>query len=293
VPRVQNLSATKVSTWRQCRRYFKFQYVDFQKPAFTPIEWESGSVVHNILAQLMIEFRSRKQFKARVGTPRNPRWFHKVFERAAAAMQQAVEAGEVRIIRPGDRVEDYFQQGERALTNFTAEVLPRLQGRRILGVEADLGNFRLARTPIRGRLDLVLQADRNSSGSPEPRMAATVEVHDWKTGRRREEDALQARFYYFAAVAKYRAPETTFSFHYLNCQPGEITETFEFSEDQLAELAEEVAEVRAAIESERDFAPQVSTLCHWCPYSPMCSEGQTFIHQHPLAGGGEVETLAL
>lgn len=293
MPAVRKLSATKLSTWRQCPLYYRFQYVEFAERSFTPIEWEVGSIVHNILAQLMIQFRSRAQFKGRVGTVRNPHWFEKAYERAIGAMRQAVEAGAVRVIRPGDAVDDYTAQGERALANFTSEVLPALVGRRILGVEADLGNFRLAKVPILGRLDLVTRGNEQDTLPTEGNVTTAVEVHDWKTGRRRDEDALQARIYYFATIAKYRAPETRFCFHYLNYEPADITEGFEFSEDQLTELAEEVAETRAAIEAEKDFAPRVGTLCHWCPYSPSCSDGQAFIREHPLAGSGEHQGVDL
>ena len=290
---VRKLSATQISTWKQCPLYYRFQYVEFRERSFTPIEWEAGSIVHNIVAQLMVEFRSRSQFRGCVGMVQNPRWFEKAYEKATVALRQAVESGAVHVIRPGDVVEDYVAQGERALENFTGEVLPSLQGRRILGVEADLGNFRLAKTPILGRLDLVVRIGSQTAERPEPGIASVVEVHDWKTGRRRDEDALQARIYYFAAVAKYRAPETRFCFHYLNYEPGEITESYEFSEDQLTELAQEVAETRASIEAEEEFAPRASTLCHWCPYGPVCPQGQAFMREHPLAGAGEAEVLEL
>jgi len=293
MPVVRKLSATKISTWRQCRRYYRFQYVDYAEKAFTPVEWEVGNIIHNLVAQLMIEFRSRSQFKGRVGVVQNRRWFEKTYERASGAMRQAVTSEEVRIVRPGDNVEDYISQGERALENFTSEVLPELQGRRILGVEADLGNFRLAKISVLGRLDLVVRENAKEDLNSGANDTTRVTVHDWKTGRRREEDALQARIYYFAAVAKYRAPETAFSFHYLNYEPGEVTDSFEFSEDQLAEMADEIAGTRDAIEAEVDFAPGVGALCHWCPYGPSCPEGQAYIRDHPLAGASESEGFEL
>ena len=261
--KVTRLSATKISTFEQCQTYYEFQYVHRAERSFTPIEWEVGSIVHGIIARLFRQVRD----KQRGSIPKlgNAEWYRPLLIEATSNLQKQKL---VRIVRPDEEIKSYEEQMNNALATFTAKALPLLNDHKIVGVEADLGQFYLDGIQIDGRLDLITQSGGN------------LYVHDWKTGARRDEDARQAKIYYFASKDKYRQPATTFTLYYL-AESGDIVTSYTFSQEQRARLGAEITGVAARINALDTYQPRVSVLCHWCPYGPQCDEGNEYMASHP------------
>lgn len=264
--KVTRLSATKISTFEQCAKYYEFQYVHRAKRSFTPIEWEVGSIVHDIIARLFRQIRDKQ--RGTIPKLGNAEWYRPLLADATSNLRNQVDEGIVRIVRPDERMQSYEEQMDNALGTFTAKALPLLHDHKIVGVEADLGRFNLDGIQIDGRLDLITQSGGN------------LYVHDWKTGGRRDEDARQAKIYYFASKDKYRQPATTFTLYYL-AEAGDIVTSYTFSQEQRALLSAEIADIAARINALETYQARVSVLCHWCPYGPQCDEGNAYMSAHP------------
>jgi hypothetical protein len=264
--KVTRLSATKISTFEQCPKYYEFQYVHRAERSFTPIEWEVGSIVHSIIARLFRQIRDKQRgIIPKLG---NDKWYHPLLKEATANLQKQMDEGLIRIVRPDEERKPYEDQMENALATFTTKALPVLNDHKIVGVEADLGQFILDGIQLDGRLDLITQSGGN------------LFVHDWKTGARRDEDARQAKIYYFASKDKYRQPATTFALYYLT-ESGDIISSYTFSQEQRALLCAEIAGIATRINAMDSYQPRVSVLCHWCPYGPQCDEGNEYISSYP------------
>lgn len=264
--KVTRLSATKISTFEQCAKYYEFQYVHRGERSFTPIEWEVGSIVHDIIARLFRQIRDKQ--RGTIPKLGNAEWYRPLLTDATSNLQKQVDEKLVRIVRPDEEIKSYEEQMNNALATFTAKALPLLNNHKIVGVEADLGQFNLDGIQMDGRLDLITQSGGN------------LYVHDWKTGARRDEDARQAKIYYFASKDKYRQPATTFTLYYLT-ESGDIVASYTFSQEQRALLGAEITGVASRINAMETYQPRVSVLCHWCPYGPQCDEGNEHMASHP------------
>jgi ATP-dependent exoDNAse (exonuclease V) beta subunit len=264
--KVTRLSATKISTFEQCAKYYEFQYVHRAERSFTPIEWEAGSIVHNIIARLFRQIRDKQ--RGTVPKLGKMKWYYPLLTEATSNLRKQMDEKLVRIVRPDEEMKSYEEQMNNALTTFTAKALPLLNDHKIVGVEADLGQFNLDGIQMDGRLDLITQSGGN------------LFVHDWKTGTRRDEDARQAKIYYFASKDKYRQPATTFTLYYL-AESGDIVASYTFSQEQRALLSAEITDVAARLNTLETYQPRVSVLCHWCPYGPQCDEGNEHMASHP------------
>ncbi len=264
--KVTRLSATKISTFEQCAKYYEFQYVHRADRSFTPVEWEVGSIVHSIIAKLFRQIRDKQ--RGTVPKLGNTEWYRPLLTDATSNLRLQIDEGLVRIIRPDEELKPYEEQMNSALATFTAKALPLLEDHKIVGVEADLGQFHLDAIQMDGRLDLITQSGGN------------LFVHDWKTGARRDEDARQAKIYYFASKDKYRQPATTFTLYYL-AESGDIVASYTFGQEQRAVLSTEIADIAARINALDTYQPRVSVLCHWCPYRPQCDEGNAHMSSHP------------
>ncbi len=266
-PKLSKLSATKISTFEQCPKYYDFQYNARAQRSFTPVEWEVGNIVHQSIAQLFQQIKARhRSVIPRIG---NAKWYDPIVSRLEAELRVSVNAGSVRIIRPGQPLEHYIGQANAALYAFTSKVLPSLAEQKLLGIEEDLGRYSLAGLEISGRLDLATGLGGN------------VYVHDWKTGKRRPQDERQARIYYFGCLTKYGRPIVTYRLYHL-LEEGDIIETYSFAPEVKLELEREIKELVRRIETMEEFAAKPSILCHWCPFGPQCSDGTAFMAEHEV-----------
>lgn len=261
------LSATKISTFEQCPKYYEFQYILFSQRSFTPVEWEVGSIVHKAIAQLFTQIMSHhRSVIPKVG---NADWYKLIVERLFSEMQMSVKEGVVRIVRPDKSLDYYYSQINSALHCFTTKALPMLITQKVREIEQDLGRYSLAGVELSGRIDLVTE------------QGANLFVHDWKTGKRREQDKRQARIYYFGCLAKFNSPIITYRLYHL-LEAGEIVETYTFPPETKLEMEREIRLIVEKIDSTESHQPCPSMLCHWCPYGPQCAEGKAFQGEHAI-----------
>lgn len=239
--RLFSCTPSKLLTWLDCPRRYRFQYVDRPTPPRGP-GWAHNSVgtsVHLALARLWdLPVEGRTPSAAR-----------RLLELAWQPVGFADEAQADRWKGyAGDMVATYV-----AALDVTAE--PR-------GVERTVA-FTSASLAVSGRVDRVDERD------------GEVVVVDYKTGRSAlsTDDArgsLALALYVLGCRRTFRKPATRVELHHL---PSQKVHAWEHTDESLARhvsRAESLAdEVRAAL----DYPARPSSLCGWCDFAQHCPEG--------------------
>jgi RecB family exonuclease len=236
---------SKLTTWLDCPRRFRFQYVDRPTPLRGPA-WAHNSVgssVHLALARLWdLPVAERTPAAARA-------LLHQVWQ--AEGFSDDAQADRWKGYA-GDMVASYVEG-----LDVTAE--PR-------GVERTVA-FTSPALAVSGRVDRVDERD------------GAVVVVDYKTGRSAlsSDDArgsLALALYVLGARRTFRRPSTRVELHHL---PSQTVHAWEHTEESLARhvgRAEAIAgEVSAAAES-GEYPARPSSLCGWCDFARHCPEGR-------------------
>ncbi|GAA4098500.1 RecB family exonuclease [Nonomuraea soli] len=250
--RLYSCTPSRLNTWLDCRRRYRFTYLDRPAPQKGPA-WAHNSVgasVHNALAGWWREpYEKRTPVMASILLTNG--WISEGFrdaEQSTVFRDRAREmvAGYVSTLDPSDEP---------------------------VGVERTVGT-RTKVIAVSGRID---RLDRRGD---------ELVVVDYKTGRRplTQDDArssLALAIYAIAASRMLRTPCRKVELHHL--PTGEIVE-WEHSDESLGRhlrRAEEMAEeAGAADESYRDgdtesmFAPSPGPICSWCDFRRHCPEGR-------------------
>lgn len=252
--RLYSCTPSRLNTWLDCRRRYRFTYLDRPQPQKGPA-WGHNSVgasVHNALAA----------------------WWREPYERRTPLM--------AAILLSNGWLTDGFRDAEQSLrwrdraremvSGYVATLDPADEP---LGVERTVAT-RTKVIAVSGRID---RLDRRGD---------ELVVVDYKTGRRplTQDDArssLALAIYAVAASRMMRTPCHTVELHHL--PTGEVVE-WEHTDESLGRhitRAEEVAvEAAAADESYRDsaeaaeplFPPNTGPICSWCDFRRHCPEGR-------------------
>lgn len=244
-------SFSRVSTFEQCARRYRYRYVDGVREAFQSIEAFLGQQVHATVEWLFTE-------KAGGRTPavdEAVRRYCEGFDRGHAEARAGL-----KVIKQGTKVEEYRRSGAEMLVDFhrTRFVPDQLE---TLGLERrfemDLGDGRR----FQGFIDRLA---RDASG--------LVHIIDYKTGGRppaafggKDGDQLEA--YAVAMFAETDADELVLRLEYLR-----VGRTLEkrIRRDEAAEKGRRLgARVTFAAEATA-WPPTPGTLCDWCGFNDLC-----------------------
>jgi RecB family exonuclease len=243
--RLFSCTPSKLLTWLDCPRRFRFQYVDRPTPPRGPA-WAHNSVgtsVHLALARLWdLPVPSRTPAEAR-------RLLEEAWQTDGFADDDQAERWKGYA---GDMVAAYV-----ARLDVTA--VPR-------GIERTVA-FTSSALAVSGRVDRIDERD------------GAVVVVDYKTGRSAlsSDDArgsLALALYVLGARRVFRRPSTRVELHHL---PSGTVHAWDHTEESLARhvsRAEAIAaEVGEAAES-GEYPARPSTLCGWCDFAAHCPEGR-------------------
>jgi RecB family exonuclease len=233
---------SKLLTWSDCPRRYRFQYVDRPTPQRGPA-WAHNSVgtsVHLALARLWdLPVTSRTPDAAR-----------RLLE---TAWQGVGFADDDQALRwrgyAGDMVASYVR-------GLDVEAEPR-------GVERTVA-FTSATLAVSGRVDRVDERD------------GAVVVVDYKTGRSAlsSDDArgsLALALYVLGCRRTFHRPAARVELHHL---PSGTVHAWEHTEESLERHLGRAEVIAAVVAAAVDYPARPSSLCAWCDFAQHCPEGR-------------------
>jgi RecB family exonuclease len=248
-------SHSRLSTFENCRRQFRYRYVDQIRVETEGIEAFMGKLVHSVAEKLNL-VTAAGQVPSLAA----------VLRRYQILWQETFDPCRIRIAREGMEPEHYRAIGARCTENLYRSHYP-FDETESIGIEENVrvdldpeGRYRL-----RGVVDRIV---RTREGG--------IEIHDYKTGARvPRQDAIdkdrQLALYQLALTERFPDEPIELVWHYL--ANNQVRRSRRDAE-QLETLRRNTIERIDAVEAERDFAPTPSALCRWCEYNDRCEAGR-------------------
>jgi RecB family exonuclease len=260
-PTPSNLfSFSRVKTFFQCPKRYRFRYLKGRKEAFRSIESYLGSTVHEVLEWL---YQERDQGRE----PALP----SLLERLASCWGHGWQ-DDIVVVRMGESADDYLGLGREMLGRYHDHVLPRDRSTTValeqrLSLRLDNGLVftgfadRVGRTEA-GRLFVVDYKSSRSLGDPS----------DFSEG-------LQAPMYATCLLERHAEAKALAGYHYLrHGTTSWQTVNAERARQLKIRFSELAEETRVASE----FPARPGILCAWCGFNHICDEARV---PDDLAGG--------
>ncbi len=247
-------SHSRISTFENCRRQFRYRYVD-QIPVETDgIEAFMGKLVHAVAEKLNLVTAAGQVPSLGAVLKR----FNKMWD-------ESFDASRIRIAREGMEPEHYRATGERCTENLYRSHYPFDEGESV-GIEEPV-RFDLdaeGRYRLRGVVDRIV------------RKGETIEIHDYKTGARvpsqaRIDKDRQLALYQMAIEERFPDQPVELVWHYL--AQNQVRRSRRTPE-QLEALRRETIDRIDQIEAEVEYKATPSGLCPWCEYNTRCEAGR-------------------
>ncbi len=241
-------SHSRISTFENCPLKFKYKYVDkIETEIEQTIEAFMGSLVHDTLEKLYVDLKFEKQnTKEDLIKFFNDEWQKNYNEN-------------ILIVRKDYSADNFRKMGEKYISTFFDTHKPFDDAitldteKRIL---IDLDGYKL-----QGYIDrLAVRED-------------TYEIHDYKTSsslplQEYLEEDRQLALYSIAIKEGYKdAKRIKLIWHFLAFNKDI---SIEKTDQELEELKKQTIQTIKEIESCEEFPPQVSRLCDWCEFRPIC-----------------------
>jgi len=263
-------SISKIGTYETCPLQYKYTYIDRIKvEAEDTVETFLGSRVHEALEKLYRD----KQYERLLSLDELLSYFNRIW--------QEKWKDSVIIVKEDYSQDNYRKVGERQLRDYYQRHSPFDEGR-IIGLETK----RFLPLDEEGKYSFHIRIDRLMY-----RGDGLYEVHDYKTGsflmdqETLDKDRQLAMYSLWVKEQFKDFKKARLVWHFLNFDKEmESFRTHEELEDLRQKILEEIKQIEAADE----FPPQVSELCSWCLYKPLCPEWK---HQVELEGKEENEYL--
>jgi len=257
-------SNSRIETFEQCPRKYKFRYVDNVRTESEGVEAFVGKRVHETLEKL---YRDLKLAKLN-GLDDLLRFYESEWEKNWH--------GKVRVVREGITPGHYFALGQQCIADYYKHYHPFNQAK-TLGLEERI-EMKLQdgdkTYTVQGYIDRL-------SWVPE---TETYEIHDYKTGHTvpTQEDADQDRqlaLYQLGLMQRWPdAKNVKLVWHYLAADKTIVSSR---TTADLQTLEREVIDAIHDIEKESQLGRwevRVSRLCEWCEYKSLCPAWK-----HPIA----------
>jgi putative RecB family exonuclease len=254
---VTEYSHSRLSTFEDCPRRFRYRYVDEIKVDSEGVEAFMGKRVHEILERLYHH----------VGRFGKPPSLAQVLDRFRLDWARAWH-DKITIVRSENPPEFYQERGARCLENFYRAHYPFSDGE-TLGIEQRLqlsldgeGRYRA--------IGIVDRIARRGDG--------VFEIHDYKTSgylppQRRLDEDRQLALYQIGLEQTYaEAREVELVWHYLVFNK---TLRSRRTPEALDKLRGDVVRLIDAIEAETDYPARPGPLCRWCDYADLCPDAPT------------------
>jgi putative RecB family exonuclease len=270
---VTEYSHSRLSSFENCPRQFKYRYVDQIKVEKEGVEAFMGKRVHEILERLYhhIARNARPPSLAQVLERYRKDWSASWHEKIA-------------IVRKENPQEYYLERGARCIENYYRGHYPFTSGETIALEERlrlrldDDGRYKM--------LGIVDRIVRRSEGS--------FEIHDYKTSaslppQRNLDRDRQLALYQIGLEQTYPdVKEVELVWHYLIFNK---TLRSRRSAEALADLRQATMRLIDKIEAEAEYGARPGPLCRWCDYASICPEAPAAARADALERGESAALL--
>jgi putative RecB family exonuclease len=245
-------SFSRVTTFEQCPRRYRYRYVDGVQEGFDSVESFMGRQVHAAI-EWLYEQRDRQGGKPTI--EQTVAWY-------CAAWDAAVSGGPrvVRVVKEGTTLEGYRRTGAEMLSRFHQS---RFSRDRLVTV----GNERYFRVKMASGHEFQGYIDRLARDED-----GTLHVIDYKTGRKngrgftgKEADQLEA----YALAMFVQNPEDEMELVLEFLRLGDRVRK-RVARSDAASIERRLTERIRALESSSVFPPNPGVLCRWCGYNDIC-----------------------
>lgn len=250
-------SHSRISTYENCPRRFKYRYIDKLKPEIEgTIESHLGTAVHSTLEWIYKEVMERENWSPKID---------EIIQRYTEEWQKDFSDEKIKIVNRNLTARDYFNKGIQFLIDYYTRNTPFKDGTIECekGILIDLdpeGKYKL-----QGFIDrLVYNVETGE-----------YEVHDYKTAKtlptqEKMDKDRQLALYAIAIKNKYgKEKEISLIWHYL--AHNKIIKSKRTNEE-LEKLKRETVRKIKEIESVKEFPAKESILCNWCEFQNTCKK---------------------
>jgi putative RecB family exonuclease len=246
-------SHSRLSTFEECPKKFQFKYIYKIKPPIEKtMETHLGKVVHETLEWLYLEIKNKKYVPS----------LDDVLIYYGKKWEKNWDDG-IKNIKKQYTRKDYYNLGIQYLLNYYMKYRPF--GNDTLDVEKRIfidldkeGKYK-----VQGYIDRLVYNKKTGE----------YEIHDYKTSIRLPklediENDRQLALYSIAIRENFgKDKKIKLIWHYL-AYNREIKS--KRTDDQLEKLKEDTYNLIKTIETTKNFPIQISRLCDWCEYKPIC-----------------------
>ncbi len=259
-------SHSKISTFEQCPKKYKFQYIDKETPEIeTTIEAFMGDIVHRTLEKLYKD----KKFQKENSKKELLDFYNKIWDKEFSE--------EIKVVKKEFNAKNYKKMGEKFILDYYDRFYPFDQFI-ILGLETENKMILPDGNKWHIRIDkLVCDKEGN------------YYICDYKTNSRMklQEEAdsdRQLAMYSIWVRDKFKdAKSIKLVWHMLAFNKDIISER---TNEQLEKLQKEVIEIIRKIENEKEFPTNPGPLCDYCGFRHICP---SFKHMVELEAKEEVK----
>ncbi|MBC8514741.1 PD-(D/E)XK nuclease family protein [bacterium] len=258
------LSASRLKSYLNCPKAFRYRYKDRLPEAFLSIEAFAGRLVHEIISEISLRGREGE---------RPPRLMA-VLEELQRRWADGLRKGQsIRVVRR-DHPRKYLARASRALENYYWANRPfKPVGEEVY--EKEILFELVDDVSVRGFIDKLVV-----------RPNGDVEIHDYKTGMRRAKKMLprglggdlQSGLYSLGLSTIFPKATITCHWHFLLYKEEVRAEV---TQDQTNEVKERALELLKEIRSST-WKASPTVLCHWCGFNDRCQEGKRWMEKRAL-----------
>jgi putative RecB family exonuclease len=248
---IPRFSFSRITTFEQCPRRYRYRYLDGVREAFRGVEAFMGQQVH-----AAIEWMHTERMAGRRPTSAEAVSFYcECWDRDLAA-----EGARVRVIRKGMEVESYRRRGAELVASFRSE---RFE------------NDPLKTLAVEEHFDVVVGNGHRFQGYID-RVAVDadgrVNIIDYKTGRRAPatfegKEADQVRAYALAMFLEGHDEPIDLTLDFL--QAGRIL-TDRVRPEEVPDLERALTGRIETVLDSSVYPPSPGALCDWCGYNDLC-----------------------
>ncbi len=266
-------SYSRINTYFTCPAQFQYRYIlKLPSPVSEGVELFLGSRFHETMEYLYHQIPERVPTVNELMDYFKQHWQNE-YRAAIEKQKQKNFESPLRIVRPGETMEDYFQKGQLYLENYYHQYHPFDQDKTEaieMKVTFDLDTQKQYR--MQGFIDRLGRDEDN-----------VLWIHDYKTSSRKmsEEDVKnedQLALYQIGLIQhpRYGTKEKIkHIWHFVAFEKDQVVG--ERNAKEIEWLKQKYISKIKTIEKTQDYPTKTSALCGWCEYLTLCADGQAFV----------------